>query len=221
MLVVVGRIGRPHGIRGEVTVEVRTDSPDIRFVPGSVLVTEPARLGPLTVTAVRWHSGRLLLSAEGVHDRTGAEALRGLLLSAEVDEGDMPEDPEEYFDRQLIGLAVVTVEGVALGSISDVVHLPSQDLLSVRREDGREVLVPFVVEIVPQIDVEGGRVIVDLPPGLLELDEPEPAPARSNPTSVDQRGPRSPKAGPKSRPKADSASAQSPSGEATAGSAEG
>lgn len=176
MLVVVGRIGRPHGIRGEVTVEVRTDSPDDRFAPGSVLATEPARLGPLTVAAARWHSGRLLLSVAGVVDRTGAEALRGLVLSAEVDEHDVPEDPEEYFDRQLIGLAVVTVDGVALGPIVDVIHLPGQDLLSVRREDGRELLVPFVAEIVPQIDVEAARVVVDLPPGLLELDE-TPAPA--------------------------------------------
>jgi len=80
LLVVVGRIGRPHGIRGEVTVEVRTDTPELRFAPGSVLETDPARLGPLTVAAARWHSGRLLLLAEGVHDRTGAEALRGLVL---------------------------------------------------------------------------------------------------------------------------------------------
>jgi 16S rRNA processing protein RimM len=112
----------------------------------------------------------------GVVDRTGAKALRGLVLSAEVDEHDVPEDPEEYFDRQLIGLAVVTVDGVALGPIDDVIHLPGQDLLSVRREDGRELLVPFVAEIVPEIDVEAARVVVDLPPGLLELDE-TPAPA--------------------------------------------
>ena len=196
MLVVVGRIGRPHGIRGEVTVEVRSDSPDVRFAPGSVLVTEPARLGPLTVAAVRWHSGRLLMLVEGLHDRNGAEALRGAVLSVEVDDADAPEDPEEFFDHQLRGLAVVTTGGEVVGTIDDVIHLPSQDLLSVRRADGREVLVPFVAEIVPEIDVEAGRVVVTLPPGLLELDDPDddspepPAATRSH----------QPKAGPKSRP---------------------
>lgn len=209
MLVVVGRIGRPHGIRGEVTVEVRTDSPVLRFAPGSVLATEPARLGPLTVTAARWHSGRLLLVVEGLHDRNGAEALRGAILSAEVDDADVPEDPEEFFDHQLRGLAVATIAGVPIGTIDDVIHLPSQDLLSVRREDGREVLVPFVTEIVPEIDIDAGRVLVDLPPGLLELDDPdEDAPA---PTA----GPRlhTPKAGPKSRPQARAAT---PAAEVTA-----
>jgi 16S rRNA processing protein RimM len=173
--VVVGRIGRPHGIRGEVTVEVRTDSPDVRFAPGSVLTTEPARLGPITVAAARWHSGRLLLVAEGVHDRTGAEALRGAVLSTEVPDDEVPEDPEEFYDHQLRGLSVVPDgdSGAVIGVVDDVVHLPGQDLLSVKREGGREVLVPFVAEIVTGIDVHAGRITVDLPPGLLELDEPD------------------------------------------------
>jgi 16S rRNA processing protein RimM len=182
---VVGRIGRPHGIRGEVTVEVRTDSPDVRFAPGSVLLTEPARLGPLTVAAARWHSGRLLLHVAGVSDRTGAEALRGIVLSADVDDDDVPEDPEEYFDHQLRGLTAVTVSGDTLGVVDDVVHLPGQDLLSVRRVGGREVLVPFVAEFVPEIDVEGGRILLELPNGLLELDEPEPVPD-STPVDADE-----------------------------------
>ena len=175
MQVVVGRIGRPHGIRGEVTVEVRTDSPDVRFAPGAVLTTEPARLGPITVAAARWHSGRLLLAAAGVHDRTGAEALRGAVLSAEVDDDEVPEDPEEFYDHQLRGLAVVAIADAAdvIGVVEDVLHLPGQDLLSVRRGDGREVLVPFVAEIVTGIDLDSGRVTVDLPPGLLDLEEPD------------------------------------------------
>jgi 16S rRNA processing protein RimM len=170
--VVVGRIGRPHGIRGEVTVEVRTDSPDVRFATGSVLTTDPARLGPITVAAARWHSGRLLLSVAGVHDRTGAEGLRGAVLSAEVDDDEIPEDAEEFFDHQLRGLAVVAVGSSDLvGVVDDVVHLPGQDLLSVKRDGGREVLVPFVAEIVTDIDLDAGRVTVDLPAGLLNLDE--------------------------------------------------
>lgn len=178
MQVVVGRIGRPHGIRGEVTVEVRTDTPELRFARGSVLETDPARLGPLTVAAARWHSGRLLLSLRGVHDRTAAEALRGAVLSADVPDDEVPEDPEEFYDHQLRGLAVVTAGAAAdpIGVVADVVHLPGQDLLAVAREGGREVLVPFVAEIVTDIDLDAGRVVVDLPPGLLELDEPDEAP---------------------------------------------
>jgi 16S rRNA processing protein RimM len=171
LLVVVGRIGRPHGIRGEVTVEVRTDDPDLRFAPGSVLQTEPARVGPLTVAAARWHSGRLLLLVEGAHDRTGAEALRGAVLSAEVDDDEVPEDPEEFFDHQLRGLTAVGPDGAEIGVVDDVVHLPGQDLLSVKRPGGREVLVPFVAEFVPEIDVDAGRVVLTPPPGLLNLDE--------------------------------------------------
>ena len=170
MQVVVGRIGRPHGIRGEVTVEVRTDDPELRFAPGSVLTTDPARLGPITVAAARWHSGRLLLSVAGVSDRTAAEGLRGAVLSAEVPDDELPEDPEEFYDHQLRGLAAVSTDGTALGTVTDVVHLPGQDLLSLDHH-GREVLVPFVAEIVPDIDVEAGRIVLDLPQGLLTLDE--------------------------------------------------
>src|SRR5258708_20645538 len=80
MQLVVGRVGRPHGIRGELTVQVHTDDPDLRFAAGSVLATEPAARGPLTVSASRWHSGRLLVAFEGDTDRRGAEGLRGTLL---------------------------------------------------------------------------------------------------------------------------------------------
>ena len=170
MQLVVGRIGKPHGIRGELTVEVRTDAPEIRFAPGSVLVTDPARVGPITVEAVRWHSGRLLLRVEGVHDRTAAEGLRGVVLSADVPDDEIPEDPEEFYDHQLRGLSVVTADGTVIGVVDDVVHLPSQDLLGVKRDAGREVLVPFVAEIVTGIDVDAGRITVDLPEGLLDLD---------------------------------------------------
>jgi 16S rRNA processing protein RimM len=171
--VVVGRIGRPHGVRGEVTVEVRTDDPELRFAPGSVLVTDPARVGPLTVEAVRWHSGRLLLRVEGVADRTAAEGLRGVVVCAEVPDDEVPADPEEYYDHQLRGLAVVTVEGDAVGEVSDVIHLPAQDLLAIARPGGRELLVPFVSELVPEIDLGAGRAVIDPPPGLLDLDLPD------------------------------------------------
>jgi 16S rRNA processing protein RimM len=165
---VVGRIGRAHGIKGEVTVEVRTDEPEQRLGPGSVLATEPASAGPLTIETGRVHSGRLLLRFEGVKDRTGAEALRNTLLIAEVDPTELPEDPEEFYDHQLMDLDVVTVDGTAVGRISEISHLPYQDLLVVKRPDGSEVMIPFVEEIVPEIDLEEQRAVINPPPGLLD-----------------------------------------------------
>lgn len=170
MQLVVARIGRAHGIRGELTVEVRTDEPELRLAPGAVLATEPASNGPLTIESGRVHSGRLLLRFAGVHDRTGAEALRNTLLIAEVDPEERPEDPEEFYDHQLIDLDVVTRDGTPVGRITEVAHLPYQDLLVVRRPEGGEVLVPFVHEIVPEIDLAEQRAVIDPPPGLLEED---------------------------------------------------
>ncbi len=170
---VVGRIGRAHGIKGEVTVEVRTDDPERRFAPGSVLLTDPAHVGPLTVAAGRVHSGRLLLSFEGVRDRNAAEALRGTLLLVEVDADERLEDPDEFYDHQLVGLTAVQADGVEVGRVSQVLHLPAQDVLVVKDAHGRESLVPFVAEIVPEVDLDAGRVVLNPPPGLLNLQEAE------------------------------------------------
>ncbi|GHJ31696.1 ribosome maturation factor RimM [Streptomyces hygroscopicus subsp. hygroscopicus] len=168
MQLVVARIGRAHGIKGEVTVEVRTDEPERRLGPGAVLTTEPASAGPLTIESGRVHSGRLLLRFEGVGDRTAAEALRNTLLIAEVDPEELPEDPEEFYDHQLIDLDVVTTDGTQVGRVSEISHLPYQDLLVVRRPDGGEVMIPFVAEVVPEIDLEAQRAVIDPPPGLLD-----------------------------------------------------
>jgi 16S rRNA processing protein RimM len=173
--VVVGRIGKPHGIKGEVSVQLRTDEPDRRFAAGTVLRTQspqggapgPERPARLTVHTARWHQSRLLVSFTEVGDRDVAEAVRGLLLAVEVDPEESPEDPEEFYDHQLVGLHVVTTDGEAVGELAEVVHGPAQDLLSVRAEDGREVLVPFVSELVPEVDVAGGRVVVRDRPGLI------------------------------------------------------
>ncbi|MFJ1582710.1 ribosome maturation factor RimM [Streptomyces sp. NPDC088197] len=175
MQLVVGRIGRAHGIKGEVSVEVRTDEPELRLAPGAVLATDPAATGPLTIATGRVHSGRLMLRFEGVADRTAAEALRNTLLIAEVDPEQTPEDPEEFYDHQLIDLDVVTVDGREVGRIAEISHLPYQDLLIVRRPDGTEVLIPFVGEIVPEIDLEEQRAVIDPPPGLLDEADAEVA----------------------------------------------
>jgi 16S rRNA processing protein RimM len=165
--VVVGRIGRPHGIRGEVTVETRTDEPDERFAPGAVLSVD-GPVAELTVDRTHWHSGRLLVTFRGVNDRNAAEALRGLLLEVERGEDELPADPDEFYDSSLVGCEVVGMDGVLVGSVTEVVHLPVQDLLAVRTPDDRDVLIPFVSAIVPEVDPAGRRIVIDPPPGLLE-----------------------------------------------------
>ncbi|HEU5158338.1 MAG TPA: ribosome maturation factor RimM [Streptosporangiaceae bacterium] len=173
MELVVGRIGRPHGVRGEVTVEVRTDDPDDRFAVGRALATDPAESGPLTIEEVRRHSGRLLVRFEGIGDRDAAERLRGVLLV--IDSGDLPpsDDADEFYDHELVGLVAVTVDGAKIGVVTEVRHL-GQDLLVIDRTAGApggggddEVMVPFVAALVPEVDVAAGRVVVDPPPGLL------------------------------------------------------
>ncbi|MFJ3282715.1 ribosome maturation factor RimM [Streptomyces halstedii] len=178
MQLVVARIGRAHGIKGEVTVEVRTDEPELRLGPGAVLATEPAERGPLTIETGRVHSGRLLLRFENVRDRTAAEALRNTLLIAEVDPAELPEDPEEFYDHQLIDLDVVLADGTGIGRITEISHLPSQDLFIVERPDGSEVMIPFVEEIVAEIDLEEQRAVVTPPPGLIDESEAVVASAR-------------------------------------------
>jgi len=170
MLLVVGRVGRPHGLRGEVTVEVRTDDPADRFRRGAVLLTDPASRGPLTVAGVRWNSGRLLLTFDGYQDRDEAEALRDTFLQVESDDLQPLADPEEFYDHDLIGLRVVTTGGEEVGTVADVLHY-GQDLLVVDgsgRRAGAEILIPFVVAIVPEVDVASGRLVVDPPAGLLD-----------------------------------------------------
>ncbi|PWU49779.1 ribosome maturation factor RimM [Micromonospora globispora] len=197
MLLIVGRIGKPHGIRGEVTVEVRTDEPEARFAPGMVLRTtpgampqaesearvlrtEPGAVAPpepggyrvpeeLTVESARWHQGGLLVVFDGVLDRNVAEALRGTLLGVDSAAVAPPEDPEEFHDHQLVGLAAVNPAGERLGEVDRIDHAPASDLLVLRRPDGRTALIPFVKAIVPEVDLAGGRVVVDPPGGLLDL----------------------------------------------------
>jgi 16S rRNA processing protein RimM len=255
MQLVIGRITRPHGVHGEVSVEVRTDEPDRRFAVGRVLPTDPAAAGPLTVDSLRWHSGRLLIQFAGVTDRNQADELRGTWLTLDSAEAGPSGDPDEFHDAELIGLAVVTTTGQPVGRVTDVRHF-GQDLLVIEPEPagsqpssagsgpsgagpapsepaptgpaptgpaptgpaptrpaptgpaptgpaptgpaptgpaGRgpalaargpargaprsELLVPFVAAIVPEVDVAAGRLVIDPPPGLLELAAGEPGPA--------------------------------------------
>jgi 16S rRNA processing protein RimM len=234
MQLVVGRVTRPHGVRGEVSVEVRTDDPDLRFAVGRVMATDPAAAGPLTVESVRWHSGRLLIRFAGVADRNQAEELRGTWLTLDSAEVGPTGDPDEFHDHELIGLAVVTTSGQPVGRVTDVRHF-GQDLLVIepaparspagpeagpaetgtaevdpvpagpaqagrpggpalaaraqpRNALGSELLVPFVAALVPEVDVAAGRLVIDPPPGLLELGTGEPGQAGANPAGLGPAG---------------------------------
>ncbi|MFI6480159.1 ribosome maturation factor RimM [Nonomuraea sp. NPDC050663] len=156
MELAVGRIGRPHGVRGEVTVEVLTDDPEARFQPGTAF-------GDLVVEGARWHKDVLLLRIEGVGSRDEAEELRDTMLFIDSADVPAPDDPDEFHDHQLIGLRVVTVAGQEVGEVTDVLH-HGQDLLVV----GKDVFIPFVKALVPVVDLEGGKLVVDPPEGLLE-----------------------------------------------------
>ena len=167
--VVVGRIGRPHGVRGEVTIEVRTDDPDLRFAPGTALLTDPAERGPLTIAGGRWHRDVLLLALEGVESREAAELLRNTLLLVETSGLPTLDDPDDYYDHQLVGLTARLTDGTALGEVVAVSHEGSDLLVVQRPEDGGELLIPFVRAIVPAVDLAAGSLVVDPPEGLLEL----------------------------------------------------
>ncbi|WP_456697282.1 ribosome maturation factor RimM [Aeromicrobium sp. P5_D10] len=172
MHVVIGRIGRAHGIRGELNVDIRTDEPERRFAPGSSVVCGSRTL---TVAKARHHSGRLVVSFVEIPDRNAAEALHGTVLEAVVDPEEVPEDPDEFYDHQLVGLQVRSGADV-VGTVTGLVHLPYQDTLTVEI-DGREVFIPFVTELVPVVDIRGGFVTVADVPGLLDPSEAENAAA--------------------------------------------
>jgi 16S rRNA processing protein RimM len=173
MDLVVGRVAKAHGITGEVVVEVRTDDPAGRFVPGKTLRGKPSRGGPerdYVVESVREHTGRLLVRLAGVADRNGADALRGTLFL--VDTAELPpiDDPDEFYDHQLEGLRVRTVAGADVGVVAEVLHTPAGELLSVKAGDGAEVLVPFVSAIVTSVSLADGTVEIEPPDGLLDLE---------------------------------------------------
>lgn len=165
----VARIGKPHGIRGEVTVQVLTDAPAERFVAGTEFVVEPASAGPLTVRSARWNKDILLLGFEEIADRNAAEAIRGAKLFIETEELD--DDGEEgWYEHELVGLQA-RVGAQTVGKVAALNTMPAQDLLVIESVDGKEILVPFVDEIVPEVNVEEGYILITPPEGLFELND--------------------------------------------------
>jgi len=175
MQLVIGSVVRAHGVRGEVVVAVTTDEPEERYVVGSVLVTDPTTAGPLTIEGLRVHASsgtdRLLVAFDGVTDRDAAERLRGVKLLVDAADVKPSDDPDEFHDFELIGLAVLVgdQDGERIGEIVRVDHGPGADMLIVGRPDGRRTLVPFVTAIVPVVDVAAGRIVITPPEGLLDL----------------------------------------------------
>jgi 16S rRNA processing protein RimM len=167
MQLTVARIGRAHGLRGEVALDLRTDSPDERLAVGAVLVTVPATAGPLTIAKTRQEHGRWFVTFAQVSDRSAAEALGGVEIVAEEDETD---EEDAWYPHELAGLRAEHVDGTFLGEIVGLEHLPAHDVLVLREPSGTRTLVPFVREIVPVVDVAGGRVVLNPPGGLLASD---------------------------------------------------
>lgn len=162
----VARIGAAHGVRGEVKLWPFTQDP-LGVTDYGPLETENGtqRFEIETLRAAKDH---LVVRLKGIADRNAAEALRNTLLITDVDPDETPEEPDEYYDHQLVDLDVVTRDGIAVGRIAEISHLPSQDLFIVRRPDGGEVMIPFVEEIVTEIDLAEQRAVIDPPPGLID-----------------------------------------------------
>ena len=163
--VIVGKVGRAHGIRGDVSIDLRTDEPGRRFFVGARVTLQSGR--ELTVEKTTWQRGRLLVMFEGFPDRTAVETLQGELLSARVPTNELPSDEDEYFDRQLKGLTVLDHRGDVAGTVNEVLHLPSQDVLEVTTTSGPR-LIPFVRALVPVVDMEAGTLQLADVGGLLE-----------------------------------------------------
>ncbi|CAN5153637.1 ribosome maturation factor RimM [soil metagenome] len=176
MELVVGRVAKAHGVTGEIVVDVRTDDPLERFAPGITLRGKASRGGGernFLVETVREHSGRLLVRLRGIADRDTADGLRGTLFV--VDSDDLPPitEPDEFYDHQLEGLRVRTLDGTEVGVVSEVLHTAGTELLAVKATDGGEILVPFVGAIVTSVSLADGAIEIDPPDGLLNLEDLE------------------------------------------------
>jgi 16S rRNA processing protein RimM len=169
MQLTVATLGRPHGLRGEIALDVRTDRPEDRFAVGTVLQTVPAAVGPLTVLSTRVINGRWHATFAEIPDRTRAEEVRGVEL---VVEAEVSDEEDAWYPHELVGLRAERPDGEVVGEVVGLEHLPAQDALVVLEPSGARTLVPFVRAIVPVVDVPGGRVVVDAPHGLLAADGP-------------------------------------------------
>jgi 16S rRNA processing protein RimM len=167
MQVVVGRLGRPHGVKGEINVEVLTDEPEKRFLKG-IKLTLQNQNKELTVASARVHTKKLLVTFEEISDRNLAEDLKGCYLVVELDNSEIPQAGDAFYEDQLIGLTAVSQNEEVLGEVIEVIYRTAQDLLVIKTLDNREILVPFVDEIVPKVDLTQKRIVLNPPKGLFD-----------------------------------------------------
>jgi 16S rRNA processing protein RimM len=179
----VGRLLKAHGLKGAIKLELYTDDPERRFVPGAVFSLQVPTSSPwhgktLELTELRWYNTHPVGFFKDVSDRTQAESLVKAILWIDQDATELPEEEDAWYDHQLVGLTALR-DGQKVGVVARVDHLPAQDLLAVSTGD-REVLVPFVKAIVPAVDLAVGTVTITPPEGLFEdLPEDEEAPEDS------------------------------------------
>jgi 16S rRNA processing protein RimM len=171
----VGRLVKAHGLKGALKLELYTDSPDQRFRAGQELELQVPETSEwfgktVKVAELRFYNQAPVLFLEGVQDRSQAETLVKAILLIETDLEQLPEDPEAWYDHQLVGLNALVGEEV-VGKVTRVDHLPAQDLLAIETSNG-EVLVPFVKQIVPSVDIKKGQVVLTPPTGLFEVNLP-------------------------------------------------
>ena len=174
----VGRLIKAHGLKGALKVELYTDDPDRRFVPGASFSLQVPQDSPwhgrtIELAELRWYNGQPVAFFAGVADRSAAETLVKAILWVDQETAELPEEKDAWYDHQLVGLRALR-DGVELGRVIRVDHLPAQDLLVVKHGE-REVLVPFVAVMVPEVDLAGGTVTLTPPPGLFEEVEEAPA----------------------------------------------
>ena len=179
----VGRLLKAHGLKGAIKLELYTDQPNERFVPGAVFDLQVPQDSPwfgktVTVSELRWYNQAPVIFLEGITDRTAAESLIKAILLLDTDADALPTEPDSWYDHQLVGLKVVR-DSEEVGEVVRVDHFPAQDLLIVKVGE-REVMLPFVAAIVPNVDIKAGVVTVTPPVGLFEdvlpeLATPEPA----------------------------------------------
>jgi 16S rRNA processing protein RimM len=170
----VGRLVKAHGLKGAIKLELYTDSPSERFKPGQILELQvPERSQwfgkTITVLELRFYNQAPVLFIEGIDDRSKAETLIKAILLIETEADVLPEEPEAWYDHQLVGLKAL-VGTASVGTVIRVDHLPAQDLLAIETANG-EVLVPFVKQIVPEVDIKSGQLLLTPPDGLFEVNQ--------------------------------------------------
>ena len=167
----VGRLLKAHGLKGAIKLELYTDSPNERFVPGATFFLQVPEESPwfgktVTVKELRWYNNQPVLFLEGIEDRTQAETLIKAIMLVQQDLNETPTEPDAWYDQQLVGLKVFR-EKLEIGTVARVEHMPAQDLLVINYKD-TEVMVPFVKQIVPEVDIANGKLTVTPPMGLFE-----------------------------------------------------